>query len=173
MEHIEMVEKLREKANVSYEEARAALEQNDWDLLDALVALESQGKINREPQESFTTKKEPQPVKEHEQDLRGIFARFFAYIVELINKGNKSTLDIKRKGKPVIAIPLTIVAVLMILIFWVVLWLLVVGFFFGFRYSISGPLGSEPVNKAMDKAAQAAEGIKSSLNQDSKPDQGA
>ena len=37
MEHIDMVEKLRQKANVSYEEAKQALEKNEWDLLDALV----------------------------------------------------------------------------------------------------------------------------------------
>ncbi|NLO13382.1 MAG: ubiquitin, partial [Clostridiales bacterium] len=44
MDHFEMVEKLRQKANVSYEEAKAALEHSEWDLLDALVYLESQGK---------------------------------------------------------------------------------------------------------------------------------
>lgn len=31
MEHIEMVEKLMEKANVSYAEAKQALENNNWD----------------------------------------------------------------------------------------------------------------------------------------------
>ena len=39
MDHFEMVEKLRAKANVSYEEAKAALEASDWDILDALVLL--------------------------------------------------------------------------------------------------------------------------------------
>ena len=45
MDHFEMVEKLRTKANVSYEEAKAALEKTDWDVLDALVLLESEGKV--------------------------------------------------------------------------------------------------------------------------------
>ena len=40
MEHFEMVEKLRQKANVSYEEAKDALEKCDWDMLDALVLLD-------------------------------------------------------------------------------------------------------------------------------------
>ena len=48
MDHLEMVEKLREKANVSYEEASAALEKCNWDLLDALLLLESEGKLHRE-----------------------------------------------------------------------------------------------------------------------------
>ena len=44
MEMIEKVERLREKAEVTYEEAKAALEQSDGDLLDAMVLLERQGK---------------------------------------------------------------------------------------------------------------------------------
>ena len=37
---LEQVEALRARAAVSYEEARAALEANGGDLLDALIALE-------------------------------------------------------------------------------------------------------------------------------------
>ena len=40
MDNLEKVDKLRERANVSYEEAKAALEANGWDLLDAMVYLE-------------------------------------------------------------------------------------------------------------------------------------
>ena len=46
MDHLEMVEKLREKANVTYDEARTALEVCNWDLLDALLLLENEGKLN-------------------------------------------------------------------------------------------------------------------------------
>ena len=48
MEHFEMVEKLRQKANISYVGAKNALEQNDWDLLDALVYLEGQNRVHQE-----------------------------------------------------------------------------------------------------------------------------
>ena len=56
MDHLEMVEKLRAKANVSYEEARDALEACDWDLLDALLMLESEGRLNEEKQAEYTTR---------------------------------------------------------------------------------------------------------------------
>ena len=50
MDNFEKVEKLREKAGVSYEEAKTALEQCNYDLLDAMIYLEKQGKVqNREP----------------------------------------------------------------------------------------------------------------------------
>ena len=40
MDHLEMVEVLRDRANVSYEEAKAVLEETNWELLDAMVAIE-------------------------------------------------------------------------------------------------------------------------------------
>ncbi|NMC26949.1 MAG: DUF4342 domain-containing protein [Syntrophomonadaceae bacterium] len=42
---LELVEMLRERARVSYEEARAALEKCEGDIVEALVYLEQQGKI--------------------------------------------------------------------------------------------------------------------------------
>ena len=61
MERLEKVERLREKANVSYEEARAALEASNDDLLDAMVLLERQGKV-KTPQQggTFSTSYEEQ-----------------------------------------------------------------------------------------------------------------
>ncbi|MBO5256257.1 MAG: UBA/TS-N domain protein, partial [Clostridia bacterium] len=46
MEHIEMVERLHEKANISYTDAKDALERSGWDMLEALVLLEREGKID-------------------------------------------------------------------------------------------------------------------------------
>ncbi len=45
MSEFEMVEKIREKANVSYAEAKQALEATDWNLLEAMVLLEQEGKV--------------------------------------------------------------------------------------------------------------------------------
>ena len=45
MEMIEKVERLRERADVTYEEAKAALEEASGDLLDAMVILERMGKV--------------------------------------------------------------------------------------------------------------------------------
>ena len=164
MEHFELVEKLRQKANVTYEEAKNALEHSDWDLLDALVLLEGAGKINQEPSDSFTTKKEPAPERPAEQDLRGSFTRFFAYIAELINKANAINLDVCKNGKTSFSMPLTVLILLLIFMFWWVVPLMEVGLFLGFRYSFRGHKVTSAVNKAMDKAAQTAETIKTNIN---------
>ena len=61
MDHFEMVEKLRTKANVSYEEAKAALEASNWDILDALVLLENEGKVNNGATKAeYTTQEKPE-----------------------------------------------------------------------------------------------------------------
>jgi translation elongation factor EF-Ts len=49
-ERFEKVERLRRETGVSYEEARAAFETAGRDLLDALIALEKQGKARRRRQ---------------------------------------------------------------------------------------------------------------------------
>ncbi len=164
MDHIEMVEKLSEKANVSYEEARQALEQADWDLLDALVLLESQGKVRREGADTYTTRQETETKKAPEQDIRGAFTKFFSYVAELINKGNKVLLDASRHDKVVLTIPLTVLILLLAFMFWWVVPLMVVGLFFGFRYSVRGSGAADTVNKVMDKAAQTAENIKQGVH---------
>ena len=57
MELLEKVEKIREKTGVSYEEAKAALEACDEDVLDALVYLENQGKIKKPDVSVYTAEK--------------------------------------------------------------------------------------------------------------------
>lgn len=43
---IEQVEKLKERTNVTYKEARDALQASDGDILEAVIALEKEGKTN-------------------------------------------------------------------------------------------------------------------------------
>ena len=45
MEHMDMIDKLKEKAGISREEAADALTRADWDMLEALVILEREGRI--------------------------------------------------------------------------------------------------------------------------------
>ena len=47
MDNLKKVEKLMERADVSYEEAKAVLEECGWDVLEAVVKLESQGKLKK------------------------------------------------------------------------------------------------------------------------------
>ena len=40
MDKLNLVEKLREKTGITYEDAKSVLEINNWDILDAILDLE-------------------------------------------------------------------------------------------------------------------------------------
>lgn len=162
MNHYEMVEKLRQKANVSYEDAKVALEACDWDMLDALILLESQGKVkDAVGGPEFTTQeppKENQPEKRR-NDFKSCARRFFDFVIKLLKKGNENSFVIvNRHHEELIAVPLTVLILLLVCIWPGTLIALIVGLFFGLRYSFRGPNMSQKMNDAMDKAADMAQG---------------
>ena len=103
MTNFEMVETLRDKANVTYEEARDALEKSNWDLLDAMLLLEKEGRV-KPGNGCYSTKPEeaeaPEADKKRRNDgegARGALgeARYFpnrdalyAALPELIRPGD-------------------------------------------------------------------------------------
>jgi len=164
MDRIAIVDKLREKAGVSYEEAKVALEQSDWDLLDAIVRLEKEGKVK---EAAYSTKQEAPPEPEaayqgEAQKPRGeTFDRLFKFIGRVIHKGNTNHLWILQHGEKKVSLPLTAAVLLGIVLPWGVIPLLIIGLFFGFHYRIVGPdLGKTGINDVMDKASKAAEAVK-------------
>ena len=63
---LEQVERLREKAAVSYGQAKAALEYSGGNLLDALIYLEERGVIPRPEDAYYSTKgrrRRPRPPR--------------------------------------------------------------------------------------------------------------
>ena len=159
MDHYEMVETLRAKANVTYEEAKAALEASDWDMLDALVLLESEGKVKDAPE--FTTKEKPDETRRAARKEKGSLSKLGAWIRKMITLGNQNQFVINRKGTEMVAMPITVMALLMVLVWPFSLVVLFAGFFLGTRYAFRGPdintTVSAFVNNAQDKAAMAVE----------------
>ena len=161
MDHFEMVEKLRTKANVSYEEAKAALEASDWDMLDALVLLESEGKVNQSVPEFTTKETEETRRTARSSEVKGSLSRLWAWIRKMFTLGNSNHFVINRKGNELVSMPITVMALLTVLVWPFSLILLFVGLFLGTRYSFRGPdintTVSDFVNKAQEKAAVVVE----------------
>ena len=174
---IELVEKLRSYADISYEEAKEVLEKTNGDMLEAILELERQGKT-KAPQDGgkFVTNKEQVSDKsyskskqEKESTLGEMVKRFFGWIKIMIKKGNVNLLVVSRYNQDVIRLPLTMLALLLILGFWVIIPIMIVGLFFNFKYYFEGPdIGTEKVNKVMDDVAKAAEDIKTDIKGDQK-----
>ena len=161
MEHLEMVEKLREKANVSYEEASQALEACDWDLLDALLMLESEGRLNEMEQAAYTTREKTaeQPAKKVKVRTNGVVAQLLRGIAGIIKKCNAVSVQIKKKGEVRLALPLTAVILLVVFLFWWVLAAAVIAMLCGYRFSIQGLTIDETVNNAMEKAGTFVDNV--------------
>lgn len=161
---LEQVERLREKANVSYAKAKEALEYSGGNLLDALIYLEEQGTIPRFKGGGYSTRSETPPPaeevlvvqQEQEQNQKetrpngGIFRRIRYLLLD-------NELEIWRKGRPITALPVLILILLLAVAFWITVPLLVLGLFFGFRYRFSGPdLERDSINSVMDNVADTA-----------------
>lgn len=168
MEHIEMVEKLAAKTGVTYAEAKAALEENNWDMLDALIALEQNGKVNTEKTTaSYTTTAEAKPTQKEEtpkKDKASGWEEFKRGFCTLMRKGMKNHFIVTRLGEEVISVPVLILILVACCCFWLLLPLLVVGLFCDCRYSFQGEdLGKKDVNDAMEKASVYADDLKQSV----------
>jgi hypothetical protein len=167
MERDEMIKVLMEKAKVSHEEAEEALQNNDWDLLDSIIYLERKGKIeNNEAAtiievEGENKKEKKEKSKNKSGGVGEIIGRIFKFIGKAIKKGNENHFEIKKEEEKPIKISLTISVLLLIIGFWPVLILLVVGLFLGYKYSISGPnINVDTVNDILEKASESADNIK-------------
>ena len=180
---LEQVEKLREYANVSYDEAKTALENADGDILQALIDLERQGKVTP-PQgggqyhsgnmlevvadtQSTETKKTKDQSKCNSNEKSAFsrnMGRFFRWMGGVIHKGNVNAFVVEKNGTSIMRLPITVLVLLLLFAFWVVVPLLIVGMFFSFRYYFQGPdISSNKVNDAMDTVANAAEEIKNDI----------
>lgn len=158
MDHFEMVEKLRQKANVSYEQAKAALEASDWDILDALVLLEGEGKVKSEEGAFTTEEKKFESETKTGHDARNVMKKIGEFIKKVFDVGNRNTFIMSRGGDQKLTLSLTALALLILFLSPEILIVLFVLLFFGFRYSFAGPDLNKKVNDAMDKAADAASG---------------
>ena len=167
---LEQVERLREKADVSYGQAKAALEYSGGNLLDALIYLEEQGVIPRPEDAYYSTKNEAPPpppqelpvlqvkpeakqAKQKKHKRRGV--RHLLRWLRRILLANE--MEIWRKGQPITAVPMLILLILVFCLPWIALPLLILGLFLGFRYQIAGPdLENDTINGMMDSAASTA-----------------
>ncbi|HIY01520.1 MAG TPA: UBA/TS-N domain protein [Candidatus Blautia faecipullorum] len=169
MEQLEKVEKLRERANVTYEEAKEALEASGWDLLDAMVYLEKQGKVKSPAQETYTTNYEEQTQyvsvkdKVQEQEETGsesFFKKLSRFAKILLQKSKDNSFYITRRDEEIFHMPVWALALLLLFTWKLLIPVMIVALFFECRYSFKGKDNLDGVNKAMDKASDLADRVK-------------
>lgn len=192
--NLDLVEKLVDKTGVSYTEAKTVLEKTDWDILEALIALEAEGKINRSGTAGYSTKKdsgeageqseghEKREYKEHREkktcktgeNFKSTGKSFGETLRDIFDKGNSNSIEMYRDNERKLGMPVNVFILLLILGFWIIVPLMIVGLFCGCRYAFSGKeLGKESVNNAMGKANEFADSIKSEIKNEMNKDKNA
>ena len=165
MDTFEKVEKLREKANVTFEEAKAALDEANGDLLDAMILLEKQGKAE-ERRESYSTKEDASlmVVDEPEKKEKKHGNAFTDKLKSLWHKSLENYFVIERGDDVLINIPICVFVLILLFTWHVTLIVMVVALFFGCRYSFKGVAEMKLANEMCDKASEAADKVKESYN---------
>lgn len=173
MEREDKITKLCEKVMVTREEADAALAANNDDILDAVLYLEALGRIRNPKVAQYSedyydepVKNEPKKAQHKSESFGELLGRFCRWCVKLVKAGCENYLDIEKNEDTIVRIPLIIPAILLIPCFWLMAILMIVGLFFGFRYSLSGPAfdKNNKINKASGKAADKTEKFKNDFN---------
>lgn len=136
--NLELIENLRQRANVSYAEAKEALEKCNGDLLEALINLEKENKIKAAPKESSTT-------------------GFWATIKKWVKTCNETHLLISKNNETIVNLSLTIVIILTILAAPIVLFALLAALFTKHKFRLH-KTGCEDmkINKTFDDISAAA-----------------
>lgn len=173
MERYEMAELLSKKAGVSLAEARQALEDSEWDMLDAMIALESKTRA-AQPQAvvvsggpepgAYSAPAQTQPVTAPKKDpvLTNGFAEIWEYIKKFFLLLVRTMFTVTRKDRELMSFPVIWLVVLLIACFWVTLPALIIGLFFGCKYRFEGKgKASDAANKAMASIEDVVEDVRS------------
>ncbi|MBO6165082.1 MAG: hypothetical protein J6O17_01755 [Eubacterium sp.] len=169
MDELEKVQKLKNRANVSLEEAAAALKACDGDLLDAMVYLEKKGSVKAPEQVVVTTNAEEHTTFENVKDKverydretsRSFGSKFRHLWCIIIDTLKNNSLSITHKNEEFMKIPLWVLAFIMIFAWHISIVVIIVSLFFGVRYTLVGRDEMREANKLIGKAADAADYVK-------------
>src|SRR5690554_445617 len=123
MDRLEKIEKLRERAQVSYDEARAAYDEANGDLLDALILLEKQGKVAppkgdgyyrseqtvsepvTEEKEEHSRGRRSNTEQENNNNFKETLDKIWKFLTGLVKKGNETSFEILKDKEHMASFP--------------------------------------------------------------------
>lgn len=176
-EKFEKAQKLSQKSGATFEDAKEALENCSWDMLDAMVYLEKAGKAgNSKSTSEYSSNEEKIHFDESKNTYESGTSKSFGETIGMamnwfgraIKKGMENFFVIRKEGNEPFSIPVTIFVILLVVFNGFAFFLLIVGLFCGMRYSFEGQEASQMnadkmndmLNNATDKAQQFKKDVK-------------
>lgn len=172
MDELKLIDKLRKKVNISYEEAKIALESNNWDILEALLYLEENGSVEKPSVSIFYTNElkysgaiqEIKSNKEYNYKASNGFQGIFEAICKFIDTCNNIFLEIKKKESVFLRIPITVVIILSFFMFWIIIPLIIVGLIFDIEFYVyANNVNADKVNKVLNNISRYSRDIKEKI----------
>lgn len=169
MTNTDMINRLSNAAGVSAAQAEQALNDADWDLLDAMLLLEKRGSSK-----TATSSSSRGGVPPEGNGFKNKSAKYedghkfseasegaISFISKLIRNGIEISLVITKNGNYVISIPLLVVAVLMVFSVSTLFLLMLIGLFFDLNYKINDSHRvCVVIDTFFERAAELAQRIK-------------
>lgn len=174
MEKLKLVDKLKNKANISYEEAKDALEKSNWDMLEAMLYLEAHGKVKKPSISIFYTNESKESYNENGEEVnlkkdtnennfknKNSFEGVFEAICKAIDTCNNIFIEIIRNSRVILKIPFTVLIVLLFFAFWIVIPLMIIGLFFNMEFLVSSKkIDVDKINKVFKETSKVVKDVK-------------
>ncbi|WEV23233.1 ubiquitin [Clostridium perfringens] len=174
MEKLKLVDKLKNKANISYEEAKDALEKSNWDMLEAMLYLEAHGKVQKPSLSIFYTNESKEIYNENGEEVnlkkdtnennfenKNSFEGVFEAICKAIDTFNNIFIEIIRNSRVILKIPFTVLIVLLFFAFWIVIPLMIIGLFFNMEFLVSSKkIDVDKINKVFKETSKVVKDVK-------------
>lgn len=187
MDKENLILELIEKTNISYDEAKEALENTEWDILESIVYLEKIGRINGSGNGEFYTNKyykayetntsilnlnkdeENQEEFKNSKDNQNDGNKFFEWICNIIDIGNNTWIEFSKSKNELFKIPITVLVVLTFFMFGTIIPLIVITLFLGVEIKVSSQkLNVEEINKFLEKISDEIRNIKERVKKEFK-----
>lgn len=148
MEMFEKVQMLKKETGVSYEEARAVLEEAGGDMTEAMILLERRGQKSRAGKDD-----QAQPARNFGRSLGRMIKALLRFI-------KRTSFNVTGKDRLIFTMP-TFVFALLLFFFWEpILPIMVISLFFGIRYCFTGEEATEKPNRILQKAGEFAGSVR-------------
>ncbi|GAA0093997.1 ubiquitin [Clostridium perfringens] len=174
MEKLKLVDKLKNKANISYEEAKDVLEKRNWDMLEAMLYLEAHGKVEKPSLSIFYTNESKESYNENGEEVnlkkdtnennfenKNSFEGVFEAICKAIDTCNNIFIEIIRNSRVILKIPFTVLIVLLFFAFWIVIPLMIIALFFNMEFLVSSKkIDVDKINKVFKETSKVVKDVK-------------
>lgn len=130
---LEQIDSIMQRANVSYSEAKEALEQCGGDTVEALLLLEKANKVKPQAESSSQT-------HSHKDNCKGFFERL-----------NATSFILRKENTTIIDVPLTIAILAFIFCCYISIVGLVIALILGYKLEIKGEnTVADKINSTID-----------------------